>query len=280
MGIGLAVLTVGEVSMAKAVHLGGLSPLLNVWPGLVLLVVCLVYCIKRPLPKLIESCLLAIWAVVLSDTLSLLIQIAGRSPRPLVDHELASIDAQGHFSTLFFVHLISQAPAVKEGLAIVYAALPLLIIASVIIPPILGRSDASRRFVVGIVLAAILTAASSALWPAIGPWTTQDFKPTKEQAGVDAYLTRLRSNAPVDLDESNAGIVSFPSFHVVLAVLSAVALGAIRRLRACVWTLAGLTCVSTITTGWHYGIDVLGGLVLAIFAIAVTNRIPGDCSQI
>jgi membrane-associated phospholipid phosphatase len=28
-------------------------------------------------------------------------------------------------------------------------------------------------------------------------------------------------------------------------------------------------CISTVTTGWHYVIDVIGGLAVAIFAQAV-----------
>ena len=89
-----------------------------------------------------------------------------------------------------------------------------------------------------------------------------------------AYLIRLKSSAPVELDMNNAGIVSFPSFHVVLAILSAVALSSIRRLRAWAWALAALICISAVTTGWHYGIDILGGLILAILTMIATSRIP------
>jgi membrane-associated phospholipid phosphatase len=163
---------------------------------------------------------------------------------------------------------------VEIGLDIVYFLLPPLIIAAILIPSLCGHSEASRRYVLGIVIAAIVTAALSALWPAVGPWTTQNIKPTKEQAGVAAYLISLKSSAPVEIDMNNAGIVSFPSFHVVLAILSAVALSTIRRLRAWAWALAGLICISAITTGWHYGIDILGGLILAIITMIATSWIP------
>jgi len=218
--------------------------------------------------------MLAIWAVLLMSTLSLLIQIAGRSHYPLIDQTLASMDAQAHFSTIYCMHLVARVPLVKTGLAITYVMLSPFIIAAVLIPTLSGHSDAARRYVLGIVIAAILTAALSAIWPAAGPWTTQDFRPTKEQAGVTAYLIRLKSSAPVDLDMNDAGIVSFPSFHVVLAILSAVALGTIRRLRAWSWVLAGLICISAITTGWHYGIDILGGIILTVVTMIATSWIP------
>jgi membrane-associated phospholipid phosphatase len=274
MGITLAVLIPGELILARAVHLGGLSQLLAVWPGVLLLIGVLCYCVWRSIPKLIDTCLLAIWAVLLTSTLSLLIQIAGRSPYPLIDQTLASMDAQAHFSTIYCMHLAARAPLVKTGLAIAYAMLSPFIIAAILITTLSGHSDAARRYVLGIVIAAILTAALSAIWPAAGPWTTQDFRPTKEQAGVTAYLIRLKSSAPVDLDMNDAGIVSFPSFHVVLAILTAVALGTIRRLRAWSWALAGLICISAITTGWHYGIDIIGGIILAVVTMIATNWIP------
>jgi len=274
MGIALAILITGDLILAQVVHLSGLSQLFAGWSGLLLLVGALCYCIWRSFPRLIETCQLAIWAVLTTNTLSLLIQIAGRSPRPLIDHALDSMDAWAHFSTSFLVHLVARAPLVGVGLDIIYFLLAPLIIAAILIPTLCGHAEAARRYVFGIVIAAIVTAALSALWPAVGPWTIQDIKPTKEQAGVAAYLMRLKSSAPVELDMNNAGIVSFPSFHVVLAILSAVALSAIRRLRAGAWALAGLICISTITTGWHYGIDILGGVILAILTIIVTRWIP------
>src|ERR1039457_1327940 len=85
MGITLAVLITGEVILARAVHLGGLSQFLSAWPGLLLLIGALCYCMWRSFPKLIYTFLLAIWAVLITNTLSLLIQIAGRSPCPRID---------------------------------------------------------------------------------------------------------------------------------------------------------------------------------------------------
>jgi membrane-associated phospholipid phosphatase len=118
-----------------------------------------------------------------------------------------------------------------------------------------------------------LTGALFALWPAVGPWTTQNFQPTSDQAAVTAYLMLLNSHAPVVIDMQNAGIVSFPSYHVVLAILSATALRSIRSLRAPAWILAELICISTVLTGWHYAIDVSGGLVVAIVSISIVSQI-------
>jgi hypothetical protein len=83
----------------------------------------------------------------------------------------------------------------------------------------------------------------------------------------------------------HTAIVSFPSFHVILAVLSAVALNGVPRVRRWAWALATLTSISTITTGWHYGVDVLGGLAVSLAAswiarLAVVPEAAQDPDQL
>jgi membrane-associated phospholipid phosphatase len=138
--------------------------------------------------------------------------------------------------------------------------------AAVLLPPFLHRPAAARRYLLALIIATLLTAAIFALWPAIGPWVTEGFLPTAPQLRVTRYLTQLKSPRPLTLDFDAAAIVSFPSFHVVLALLSAVALSGLPRIRLVAWTLAILTCLSTLTTGWHYGIDLAGGCAIAWIA--------------
>jgi hypothetical protein len=103
MGILLAVLLLADIVLARAMHLSGWSVFFDIWFGVLLLFICWFFCLLRPLPRLIDSVELSIWAVLLNNVLSALILIAGRSPRPLVDRELCMIDGKMHFSTAFFV---------------------------------------------------------------------------------------------------------------------------------------------------------------------------------
>ena len=154
----------------------------------------------------------------------------------------------------------------QAALNLAYVAIPVLVFAAILVPSFYGGRLASRRYVLAVVVATVFTSMLFALWPACGPWMTEPLQPTLEQAAVTARLTLLKSRAPASLDLQHTAIVSFPSFHVILAVLSAIALNGIPRARRLAWVLAILTCVSTITTGWHYGFDVLGGLAVSAAA--------------
>ncbi len=75
------------------------------------------------------------------------------------------------------------------------------------------------------------------------------------------------------MDMDIAAIVSFPSFHVVLALLSAAALWPYRKLRLALVALCAAICVSTVTTGWHYVIDLVGGLAVTLAAQPAANAL-------
>lgn len=276
MSLMLAALLLADAVLSKTAHLSGLSVFFGIWPSMLLLIGCLCYCVLRPLPKLIESVELIVQALLLNNLLSPIILIAGRSPRPLVDRGLHAIDASMGFSTESMVHIASRSPAINVILILAYPALGPMVIAAILALPFLGFAQAARRYVLGAALAVILTAGLFALWPAAGPWTTEKIEPTKEQSEVTSYLMRLKSSAPAEVDLKDAAIVSFPSFHVALALLTAAALGSFRRLRVWVWSLTVLICLSTITTGWHYGIDVIGGVAVALVSFALARRIVGE----
>jgi hypothetical protein len=255
-----------DLLLTRKVQLDGLSQLSSGWPTFLFVVAGLCLCHWRPLPRLIHSCENAIWAVLLTHLLSVVIQIAARSPFPLVDAQLTYIDRCLHLNTARIAGLSAHIPMLRSIFAATYNLVSLLIMLALILPPFTGRPEASQRYIVALVIGTLITATLFALWPAAGPWMTEGFAPSPIQLQVTKYLLLLKSPARVTLNFNSAAIVSFPSFHVVLALLSAMSLGAIPRVRPLVWSFAGITCLSTLTTGWHYGIDLLGGLAVAVTA--------------
>ena len=210
------------------------------------------------------------WSLLVIPAISFLIPVAGRSPYPLVDAALARIDAGMHFQTVAVVHWVSHLPALRRSLAIAYLMLSPLILASLLVPPLCGRTVDSRRYVLAVLIAAVVTAALFAFWPAAGPWTVEGFAPTKSQSAIVESLALLKSGQPLP-EGAKSAVVAFPSFHIILAVLSLIALWNVRWARWFVLVLCVLICISTLSTGWHYLIDVIGGLAVTYLSQTIAN---------
>ena len=247
----------GELRTLAGVSIGSV--------GLWILVAACCYCRWRGITSLGDASQLLAWALLVIPAITFLIPVAGRTPCPLVDGALARIDAGVHFHTADMVRLMSRFPHARRTLVIAYDLLGLLVIAALVVPALAGRARDSRRYILAVLFAAILTAALFALWPAAGPWTVEGFAPSKDQAEVIGALSLLKSGQSLP-EGTKSAVVAFPSFHVVLAVLSVIALWNLRWVRWFALTLGTLICISTISTGWHYGIDVIGGLVVTYLA--------------
>jgi hypothetical protein len=70
------------------------------------------------------------------------------------------------------------------------------------------------------------------------------------------------------------GIVTFPSFHCVLAVLTAWALAPMRWIGIAAIILNAIVVISTVPEGDHYVADIPAGLAIAFLAIAIFARTP------
>lgn len=271
----LSALVVGDVALARWVRLIGPGHLLDWWPwlrfGLMYLV--LLYCCRRPLPRLVDAARMAMWSGIFLSPLSVLVQLAGRTRYGLVDRQLAGIDQCLHFDTAAISNSIRHVPLLFACSLVAYSLFGPLVLSALMVPSVCGHGAVSRRFFVALLFTLLLTAAIFLFVPAAGPWTTEAVRPMASQTAVTDYLLRLKSALPVAMDMDHAGVVSFPSVHAAFAVLSASALGAVRPIRTFAWVLCGVVCISTVTTGWHYGIDVIGGVLVALLAQAVANRV-------
>jgi membrane-associated phospholipid phosphatase len=73
-------------------------------------------------------------------------------------------------------------------------------------------------------------------------------------------------------------IGAFASLHVAIYVTAALAahLLALRRsVRIVLWILTGLTIISTVYFGWHYLLDDVGGVAIAVTALALARLLTG-----
>jgi membrane-associated phospholipid phosphatase len=115
-------------------------------------------------------------------------------------------------------------------------------------------------------IAGLLTIIVGGLLPAYGVYEWYGVLPDPSQASALARTYELR-NLIVDVSAED-GLVSFPSFHTALALLIAYALYEEKKsLFRGFFFLNLMVIFSCVSTGAHYLIDIIGGVVL--FGITV-----------
>src|SRR4051794_24459747 len=100
---------------------------------------------------------------------------------------------------------------------------------AIVLPAIAGKARAARGYVKANLYAFAIGLPLFALLPAVGPWYGYHTAATQGQLGVQNELLALRSSAGVVFEL--AGVICFPSFHVVWAVLCARFLWALQIIR-------------------------------------------------
>ncbi len=126
-----------------------------------------------------------------------------------------------------------------------------------------------------------MASAISALFPATLPSVVYGYQPYDSQKRYLLEVDALRSSSAYTIDPSySSGMIEFPSFHVALALLSTRALWVFRLVRIPALAMAALVSISTVTTGMHYGVDVLGGFALAIVCHAISERLLHRSSRL
>lgn len=202
---------------------------------------------------------------------------------PLMDANLAALDRMLGFDWPSFLAAINDRPLIAAGLSMAYHTtgpqIPILFLW-------LGMSRREERlyeYVALIAVSSILTGAVMALTPAAGAYAL--FTPSPEtfshftaSAGMWHYdeLMRLRSGRPFVYDVTQSqGLVTFPSYHTVLAIITSYAARDARWVFVPVAILNAVVVVSTIPEGGHYLIDVVAGGAIALVSILFVRAVAG-----
>jgi membrane-associated phospholipid phosphatase len=173
-------------------------------------------------------------------------------------------------------------PVVNFILALAYMSSLPQIAAAVLLLAFAGRHDRLAAYLSLLLATLICTIALSALAPALGPIPSYGIgdalyarlgQPGKSFLS-DFLALRQGRLATFDLSKLE-GIVTFPSFHCILAILTAWALAPVRWVGVVAVLLNVLVILSTVPQGGHYIADILAGSLIASLAIqAWTTSAP------
>lgn len=221
-------------------------------------------------PKCFNVVMMTSWVVAITNLHFFPMYMAARQNVEMSDALLAKLDRALGIEVPAVLEMLKPYPVFNDLMLFVYSSLIPLMTLATIVPPLCGRMDKAKEFALGCMVAASLSMPIFACFQAVGPWDYYGFTPAfPSLANKAAMLASLKTNAWFVIDLSNRdGLITFPSFHVVLTVLAAAALWPIRYLRWLTSGWAALIVVSTVTTGIHYTTDVLGGFLVALIAYA------------
>lgn len=221
---------------------------------------------ERRDPKLRALLGVALWAIALSNAYLLPMYALARLGGPLRDDLFRAMDHAIGVDVPSLAAWVRARPGAARAAVWVYDSLQPFCLVTLLVSTLSGQARRAERGVLALVLASALTLALHGLLPAVGPWSGGVAPEAAQAATSEAYRV-IRSGAPFVIDLASPDpLVAFPSWHVILAVLCAAVLAGVRPLRPVAAAWAALITLSTLLTGWHYAVDVLGALVAAALA--------------
>jgi membrane-associated phospholipid phosphatase len=201
---------------------------------------------------------------------------------PLRDAQLASIDRMLGFDWKYFLALTNSIPLLSAILVWAYKSSALQLLLLCLFLSATGRQNRLAETLALMAVTVLLTGIFNLVVPAAGAYEL--YAPAKEMfsnfssnAGMwhlDLFLA-LRQQAVPILDFANVeGLVTFPSFHTILAIVTAYGLRDVPYLRFPVAALSAIVIVATLPEGGHYLIDVIAGAGIAVAAIIILGLQP------
>jgi hypothetical protein len=186
---------------------------------------------------------------------------------PMCDLQFAKMDAALGFNwAAGFDAVMSSRWIFRYVLSHAYNSIYFQVFASIGYFAMIRRTDRMRElFWIGI-LSAFITSTLAGVFPALGPFINGDIP------SCSAVLASIRDGSVTQFALRDlTGIVAFPSFHTVLALLL------IYVHRPPLWTfvpaliLNALMLVATPFAGHHYLVDLIAGAVVAAISIAIVE---------
>ncbi|MEN6452368.1 MAG: phosphatase PAP2 family protein [Thermoguttaceae bacterium] len=210
--------------------------------------------------RLCTSALLVL--VLFSSSFVVLTYLTARLAPPLIDEQLTASDAKLGFASARLAAWQERHPAAGILLGGAYDSLLPQTAVTVAMLGLLSRRKPLEAFLRRMMLAATIALGCFLFVEAIGPpgLPTSPFL-----AHYHDHFLSLRSGLRTGLSLTDTeGIITFPSFHAVWALLLVAACP--RALKPLSVLLNAAVIAATVTTGGHYLTDVLAGIVVFYFA--------------
>jgi len=234
-------------------------------PGAAILALAVWLHLRRADPRAFDAVLhLGLWFLwtPLGVLLSYVTIVAGF---PLQDRALAAADAAFGFHWIGMASTLARTPWLTSLLGFAYRSYLWQPTISVIVIAWLGPRGRNREFLTQVLAGLLITLAISTVVPAMSPAAAFGLHQPHERI-ISALQDGHYRNLPY------MGILSFPSFHAIMAVLFANAHRGFKPTFFVFLPLNLLMLAATPYCGDHYLVDVVAGIFVAALVILFTQK--------
>jgi membrane-associated phospholipid phosphatase len=195
---------------------------------------------------------------------------------PLLDAQFARADAALGLDWSAVLAFTDAHPRFGAVLRLAYHSSMLQLVAVFVILAAAGQVERLGNFLILFTATGLVTILMSIAFPAAGAFVFHDppaaLRDVVGQAAGIWHLEHfqaLRSGAMRTIDPSAIeGLITFPSFHTALAVITSWAFWRTRYLALPSAGLSAIVIASTVPVGGHYFVDVFAGAAIAAACIA------------
>jgi membrane-associated phospholipid phosphatase len=204
---------------------------------------------------------------------------------PFIDHTLAQLDSSAGIDVPGLVEWSAARPGWSQLLETAYDSSFVQLFALAIFLAVRSRTDKLWQLALVFAITIVVSTSISVVWPAKGAFAHYNYPSEildRLPAGAGIYhlikFEYFRNDpSPMLSFASLQGVVTFPSFHCCLALMTTFATWGIRWLFLPTLAWNALVIVSTLPIGGHYAIDLPAGGLLWLTATAlalVLARLP------
>ena len=208
---------------------------------------------------------------------AMLVTVAG----PRIDAVLAKADLALGFHWPQMMQAVADHSGLLWVLQLAYGVLLPEIALAVIVLGTLGRIAALYRFVLAVAIGALISILIWTLVPSFGAMSVYALDPTTiaklhvvtDGAYGQALVRMLHDGPGLIAPDQIKGMIGFPSYHAVLALLLAWYFRGVRWLRWPVLALNVIVIAATPIEGGHHWLDVFAAVPVASLAIVAARRV-------
>ena len=234
-----------------------------------------------------ETCTQLLLVLLLGTLLS---YAAAAAPTPFQDETLYAIDTALGLDRHAYIEFFTSRPWLFDTAKLAYFAFHPQFVIVLLVLFAKNQPQRLQQFAFAAGAALLVTDAISAFTPSITTVYLDLGLPVTAEIPATRYtpvptLQALRSGLPYSIDLSTVeGLITFPSFHTVGALLFIWALRTVAYVRWFALALNAALIAATPIVGAHYFIDLAGGAIVALLAVAAARwlsrrttlvRVPG-----